>query len=196
MTNHPENPPSEPPGQSESLFGGLSDAELLRIRVRPATFARMVGCSKQSVSRWIRDGTIALSPIDGTLDPQAATAAILKRADPHRIRSRVLRSAAEELGELRRKAARLAELEPQLQAAQDELRQARDEIKALLTQRAADWGYEDAQAARIFTLCEAIRTALPVLDASRDDAARALAALLRAIDVEDQRDDDDESLPQ
>ena len=45
-------------------------ADMIAVRLLPAQFARMVGVSKQSVSKWIRAGKVTLGP-DGRLDPVA-----------------------------------------------------------------------------------------------------------------------------
>jgi len=65
----------------------------LRLKVRPAEFARMVGVSRQAVSRMIARGTITLLPC-GRLDPARATEELLRNSDPSRLRARVLKIAA------------------------------------------------------------------------------------------------------
>lgn len=57
------------------------------LRVRPSEFARLIGCTKQAVSVWIRDGKILLGT-DGRLDPRQAVAQLLKNSDPSRLRAR------------------------------------------------------------------------------------------------------------
>lgn len=67
-------------------------ADLVAIRVSPAQFARMVGVSKQSVSRWIKLGIVTLGP-DGKFDPSVATRHVIERSDPARMRARIFKSA-------------------------------------------------------------------------------------------------------
>lgn len=74
---------------------------VMRIRVRPADFARMLGVSRQSVSRWVKRGVVVLGP-DGRLDPEAETRRLLRHVDPARLRTRLLRPLAEEVEGLRR----------------------------------------------------------------------------------------------
>jgi DNA-binding transcriptional MerR regulator len=74
---------------------------VLRIRVRPADLARMLGVSRQSVSRWQKRGLISVGP-DGRLDPQEATRQLLRQVDPTKLRARLLRPLAEELEGVRR----------------------------------------------------------------------------------------------
>jgi hypothetical protein len=148
-------PKSAPEGLASgqgSLFGALGDAELLRIRLRPAAYARLICASKQSVSRWIRAGWIPVSPIDGTIDPREATAALLRRGDAHRLRSRVLRSAAEELGTLRAEAAKVATLAAELAAARAALAKAEAERDRLAARLADAEVYADSAAAELFKL--------------------------------------------
>jgi len=112
-----------------------------------------------------------VSPIDGTLDPQQATVALLKRTPPHKMRSMMLRTAAEELQALRAEAAKVPDLAREV-AAQ------RAEIEAL-RQRVTDAeGYADTVAARAFELAEAIRAALPAINEACAPAAEALRAAI------------------
>jgi hypothetical protein len=65
------------------------DIDLSHIRVRPSEFARMMGCSKQAVSIWIRDGKVVLGG-DGRLDPSQAVAQLLKNSNPNQLRLKAL----------------------------------------------------------------------------------------------------------
>lgn len=76
--------------------------ELLRLRIRPAEFARLLGVSKQAVSDWIKLGKIPPpSLLDGRLDVQRSINEVLRNCDPGRLRSRVLRQAVDEVQQLR-----------------------------------------------------------------------------------------------
>lgn len=77
-------------------------ADLAAMRVLPAEFARMVGVSKQSVSKWIKNGTVTLGP-DGRLDPRRAQREYMNNTHPARVRARTLKQGTEELDELRAK---------------------------------------------------------------------------------------------
>ena len=85
-------------------------SDLVAMRVLPAEFARMVGVSKQTVSQWIKRGTVELGP-DGRLEPRKASRQVIERTDPARLRARVFRQASASFDELR---ARVRELESEL----------------------------------------------------------------------------------
>lgn len=73
----------------------------MRVRVKPAEFSRMLGVSKQCVSRWIAAGKLSINPVDGRLDVQTAVQQVLRNTDPGRLRARVLRQAVEDVQGLR-----------------------------------------------------------------------------------------------
>lgn len=79
--------------------------DMATVRVRPATFARMMGVSKQAVSKWIASEKIRLGA-DGRLDPNEAARQVVQNSDPGRLRARVLRSATEETSALRKEVER------------------------------------------------------------------------------------------
>lgn len=91
------------PQQSLSCLPDVQN--LMRVRVQPAQFARAMGVSKQSVSRWVKDGWVCLGA-DGRLDPVIAIGQLLRRCDPGRLRARWLRQAVGEVQELRDNLAR------------------------------------------------------------------------------------------
>ncbi|MBK8286310.1 MAG: hypothetical protein IPK97_16335 [Ahniella sp.] len=76
-------------------------AQALRagLRVRQCDFARLIGVSKAAVSGYIRRGLIDRPGPDGRLDPVAASAQLLKRGDPVRLRAPLLRRAAESVAD-------------------------------------------------------------------------------------------------
>lgn len=71
------------------------------LRVTPAAFSRMIGVSKQSVSKAIQAGRISPPGADGKLDPERASREYLNNTHPMRIRAHALRSVADEAAELR-----------------------------------------------------------------------------------------------
>lgn len=109
MTSSEKNERAGPENQGPSLLP-FDPADLVAMRVRPAEFARLIGTSKQSVSRWIKSGTVTLGP-DGMIDPKVATRQYLERTDPARQRARVLKQATASMEELR---ARVRDLEAEL----------------------------------------------------------------------------------
>lgn len=104
MTDTPKTDDQQPESAQQSLSGLLDTPELLRVRILPAQFARALGVSKQSVSRWVRDGWVTLGA-DGRLDPVVAIGQLLRRCDPGRLRARWLRQAVTEVQALREAAA-------------------------------------------------------------------------------------------
>ncbi|MBA3033514.1 MAG: hypothetical protein KKF85_15420 [Gammaproteobacteria bacterium] len=84
----------------------------LGLRLLPAEFSRLMGTSKQSVSRWIKRGVISLGS-DGRLDPREAVRQYMRHADPAKMRSAVMAPMLNEVGALQRS---VAELETQLAA--------------------------------------------------------------------------------
>lgn len=110
-----------PQGQA-SLSCVVDSPDLLRVRILPAQFARALGVSKQSVSRWVRGGWVTLGA-DGRLDPTVAIGQLLRRCDPGRLRARWLRQAVGEVQGLRDS---LAEAEDRAEAAEAALGEAID----------------------------------------------------------------------
>lgn len=101
------------------------------IRVRPATFARMVGVSRQAVSGWVRQGKVTLYP-DGTLDPAKAAKQIVNNSDPARLRAKLFKTAVSDVASLQR---RVAQLEAELVAARAEI----EELQYLADLDEAQW---------------------------------------------------------
>jgi hypothetical protein len=135
----------------------LSFEDVGNLRVRPAELARMLGVSRQSVSQWIQTGKVTLGA-DGRVDPAKATRQVIDNSDPGRLRARVLRSAVEDVGTLRR---RIANLEHQLAAADariawadvyiDEEARGLDILGELLVARAAEFrDIDDVELLRAF----------------------------------------------
>ena len=139
MTTDQNQPVGTPEKTSESLPFLADAAELLKVRITPSEFARLLGVSKQTVSQWIKKGHIAINPLDGRLDVTTAVQQVLRNTDPGRLRARVLRQAVEDVQHLRRTAAeadeRVATVQAQLVDAQRKIRQAiaySDDVDCLL----------------------------------------------------------------
>lgn len=194
MTQHEHNTPQDATPEQQSLSGLLDHPELLRVRILPAQFARAMGVSKQSVSRWVHDGWVTLAA-DGRLDPTVAIGQLLRRCDPGRLRARWLRQAVTEVQALREGAAsadeRVAAVEADLAGAKlQALREARladklactlDRLFELLLEReGAMRATSDSSEWRdLVEHLDAVATAAcdDDLDALADDADDALDAL-------------------
>ncbi|MBS0194777.1 MAG: hypothetical protein JSR34_11075 [Proteobacteria bacterium] len=104
------------PSESRPSLLPFDPADLMAMRVLPSEFARMCGVSKQTVSQWIKKGTVSLLP-DGRLDPVRASRQVLQNTDPARLRARVFRQASASQEELRQ---RIRTLEGELKALREE----------------------------------------------------------------------------
>jgi len=106
-------------------------ADMVAMRLKPAQFARVVGVSKQSVSKWIAAGKVTLGP-DGRLDPQAAIEDVLRNTAPAKLRARIFRQAMQGADLLR---ARIRSLEANSSAHEGQVRKIREawakEVKRL-----------------------------------------------------------------
>lgn len=92
----------------------------MSVRVLPAEFSRMIGTTKQSVSRWIREGKLTLG-VDGRLNPSAAMRQLARTCDPGRFRVRLIKQAVSDMRETTERAARADVLEHELATAQREI---------------------------------------------------------------------------
>jgi DNA-binding transcriptional regulator YdaS (Cro superfamily) len=128
MTNAQKAPAAAAEKTTSSLQFLADSPELLKVRIIPAEFARLLGVSKQTVSQWIKKGHVSINPLDGRLDVTTAVQQVLRNTDPGRLRARVLRQAVEDVQSLRLAAAeadeRVAEVQAQLDDAQRKIRQA------------------------------------------------------------------------
>lgn len=104
---------------TQSLFP-FDPADLMSVRVLPAEFSRMIGTTKQSVSRWIRNGKLTLG-VDGRLNPSAAIRQLARTCDPGRFRVRLIKQAVSDMRETVEQAARANELEQELCDARREI---------------------------------------------------------------------------
>ena len=76
-------------GKSLALPFESSSTEMAGIRVTRAEFSRMMGCSKQAVTDWVKSGRVVVGA-DGRFDPRQAVASLMRTGDPARIRAKVL----------------------------------------------------------------------------------------------------------
>lgn len=104
-------------GQAKSLAlpFASSDVETSGIRTTRAEFARMMDCSRQAVTDWVKSGRITVGA-DGRFDPRHAVRSLLATGDPAKIRARILAPLVSEMDALRRKN---FQLEHDLAAAQE-----------------------------------------------------------------------------
>jgi hypothetical protein len=104
------------PDRSPMLPFDPAEMDRCGLRLTRAEFARLLGCSKQSVGEWVAAGKITLGT-DGRLDPRQAVAQLLRNSDPARLRAKVLAPLVREVPALR---TRIAELEVKLAAAHED----------------------------------------------------------------------------
>lgn len=109
-------PPSEIATNCPELPFASSELEKLGVRVTRAEFSRLMGCSRQAVSDWVRAGRIVVGT-DGRFDPRQAVRSLLATGDPSKIRARVLQPLYAEMTELR---TALGLTESRLKAAQED----------------------------------------------------------------------------
>ena len=72
----------------------------LGLRVSRAEFARIMGVSRETVSKWVKSGKFKVGS-DGRFCPRYAAKEILKNTNPNKLRTRTLRDAAEEAEQMR-----------------------------------------------------------------------------------------------
>ena len=137
-----------------------SDELVAGIRVTRAQFAKMMGCSRQAVTEWVRAGRLTVGP-DGRFDPRAAVASLLRTGDPARLRAKVLQPLAAELQALR---GRIVDLEATLGQALRTIETERTERERLIDEAVE---FHEGAAAELLDIFEALReqiaTAWPVL---------------------------------
>jgi hypothetical protein len=117
VNDHVTEPQNQgkPIAQNKPLSLPFDPATLTQgIRVRPAEFSRMCEVSRQTVSRWVKNGVVLLFP-DGTLDPAASAKRVIGHTDPGRMRARIFKDMTASVDDWRQRAL-LAEA--QLEAAQ------------------------------------------------------------------------------
>lgn len=133
--------------------------ELLRLRIRPSEFARLLGVSKQCVSYWIRDGKIGQpNHLDGRIDVQRSIQDVLRNTSPGRLRSRVLRQAVTDALDLREN---LARAEDRAEIAEAALRDAKASLDSMERWSADGDAHADAFRALLIEHAETLRAAPP-----------------------------------
>ncbi|WP_346925466.1 hypothetical protein [uncultured Arthrobacter sp.] len=81
MTNPSKRDADTSGGPSRELPLLADHKELLKLRIRPSEFARLLGVSKQAVSQWISQGKIGQpNHLDGRIDVQRGRDAALQAA--------------------------------------------------------------------------------------------------------------------
>jgi len=123
MTSEASNPDRE---ATEAPVSLLPDPDLGR-RVRQADFARIVGVSRTTVTRWRQDGVITVGP-DGLLDPRKAARQVLDHIPPERLRAKVLRPLVNDQRELRRQIDKLTRERDYLEWDRDEWKTTADTL--------------------------------------------------------------------
>jgi len=93
-------------GKNLGLPFESSSMEMAGVRVTRAEFSRLMECSKQAVTEWVKSGRIVVGP-DGRFDPRIAIAGLMRTGDPARVRSRVLEPLVRDIGLRDREIARL-----------------------------------------------------------------------------------------
>ena len=93
-------------GKNLGLPFESSSMEMAGVRVTRAEFSRLMECSKQAVTEWVKSGRIVVGP-DGRFDARIAIAGLMRTGDPARVRSRVLEPLVRDIGLRDREIARL-----------------------------------------------------------------------------------------
>ena len=148
-----------------------SDELVAGIRVTRAQFAKMMGCSRQAVTEWVRAGRLTVGP-DGRFDPRAAVASLLRTGDPARLRARVLQPLAAELQALR---GRIVDLEAALGQALRTIETERTERERLIDEAVEFYEGASGELLEIFdALREQIATAWPALSELPESAGSGI----------------------
>jgi hypothetical protein len=114
--------------KNQPFLFGPGELDRFGIRIRPAEFARLMQCSKQAVSQWVKEGKITLGA-DGRLDPTKAVSQLLRNSDPDRLRAKTLAPLMRDIGRYEQ---RILHLENELQEARAEIAENDGDISAAL----------------------------------------------------------------
>ncbi len=145
--------PPQTAGKTLALPFESSSAEMAGIRVTRAEFSRMMGCSKQAVTDWVKSGRIVVGA-DGRFDPCKAVAGLLRTGDPARLRAKVLQPLAEELAGYR---VRITHLE----AALGESMLATQALRAQLAEEEENASFHEDSADEFLEIFRAMTEQLP-----------------------------------
>lgn len=125
-----------------------SDIETAGIRVTRAEFSRMMECSKQAVTDWVKSGRIVVGA-DGRFDPSKAVRSLLATGDPEKIRARVLTPLTLEMSQLR---GRIRDLEAETKRQRDRAQaleiaraKAAGTLQSFLAHLELEWFFLDGQ---------------------------------------------------
>jgi hypothetical protein len=111
MTNKPYSDSArQDAGKTPLLPFASSEIERAGLRVTRAQFSRLMSCSKQAVTDWVKSGRIILGA-DSRFDPTAAVEQLLRTGDPARLRAKILAPLVRDIAGRDR---RIAELEAAL----------------------------------------------------------------------------------
>ncbi len=106
--NQPENNRASTSIPAAPAQGSLIPEPEMGLRVTQAEFARIMGVSRQSVSKWVAAGKVR-PDLDGRFCPKRAARTVLASTDPKKIRARILKDAAEDAASLRAEVDQLRE---------------------------------------------------------------------------------------
>jgi hypothetical protein len=157
MTNKPYSDSArQDAGKTPLLPFASSEIELAGLRVTRAQFSRLMSCSKQAVTDWVKSGRIILGA-DSRFDPTAAVDQLLRTGDPARLRAKILAPLVRDIAGRDR---RIAELEAALvrDIAGRDRRIA--ELEAALGELKEDAEFEKSAAHALLNLFDALERTL------------------------------------
>lgn len=141
-------PPIDPSAPEPGAQGNLIPPPDLRLRVRPAVFARMAGVSKQAVYKALAAGRIR-ADADGLLNPNRAAREWIENTNPALIRSRLLRDLARDSADVRRDRDDWRARAERAASERDRARAALSDLRAEIAERerraSVARGYRDAE---------------------------------------------------
>lgn len=121
IENQPKQEQSSSSTTAPSVQQNPAPAPEMGLRVTQAEFARIMGVSRQTVTKWKKAGKLH-PELDGRFCPKRAASSILKTTDPNRVRARVLKDAAQDGARLRAENKRLSRLVDEHKATAAQLR--------------------------------------------------------------------------
>lgn len=170
-----------------SLTFESSDLEKAGIRVTRADFSRIMGCSKQAVTEWVKSGRITLGA-DGRIDPRQAVHSLLATGDPARLRAKFLAPLIQSLTAAHERIAALSnELTDAREEAEFERESASDFLRiheALPMRIAEEWGELVHMSA--LSACSSIEQWLNLAAEAGGDPGLSFAEALERADVDEE----------